>query len=88
MKIGLMKLLSHWLMRQASFEGYSGIEIKVAHDAVRHVWLHPPEPFKAEEVAVFDCGAYRDKNEKGEEFNPFGEATQVTTKIHVTLVST
>ncbi len=80
-------MLSQWLMRQASLEGYRAIEIKAAHYAVKHVWLHPPKPFKAEVIAVFDPGAYREKNEEGEEFNPFGKATQLVTKIHVTLVS-
>lgn len=84
---GLMKKLAQWLMRQAAEDGFRGVQIECAHDAVTHVWLHPPEPFSAELLGKFDTAAYTLEDEEGKIIRPFREGRQIITKIYVTLVS-
>ncbi|PGH03837.1 hypothetical protein GX51_03825 [Blastomyces parvus] len=49
-RLGLMKGLAHWVMREAAGRGYRRIEIDPMHDAVVHVWMNPPPPFRAAKV--------------------------------------
>ena len=84
---GLMKKLAQWLMRQAVGNGFRGIQIECAHDAVTHVWLNPPKPFSAELESKFDTAVYTQEDEEGRTIHPFREGKQVITKIYVTLVS-
>lgn len=85
---GLMKKLAHWVMREVDGRGYRGIQIECAHDAVNHVWLNPPKPFRGELISSLDTAEYWKEDEEGKKVKPFGEAaTQVVTKIYVTLVS-
>jgi hypothetical protein len=84
---GLMKKLALWLMKQATENGFRGVQIECAHDAVTHVWLNPPKPFSAELLGKFDTAAYTQENEEGKTINPFRGGKQVITKIYVTLVS-
>lgn len=83
---GVMRKLANFLMREAKLEGYRAINIECLHDAVAHVWSHPPEPFTAEIVCKFKLDEWEDKDEKtGEVTKPFMPATQVATKIQVNL---
>jgi hypothetical protein len=84
---GLMKGLAQWLMRQANENGFRGVQIECAHDAVNHVWLNPPQPFSAELIGKFDTGAYTQEDGEGKTIHPFREGKQVITKVYVTLVS-
>lgn len=84
---GLMKKLAQWLMKQAAENGFRGVQIECAHDAVTHVWLNPPEPFSSELLGKFETATYTEEDEEGKRFNPFREGKQVITKIYVTLVS-
>lgn len=84
-KQGLMKKLAHWLMREAALEGYRGIQIECAHDAVTHTWLHPPKPFTVDLIAKLDMGTYEQENEDGTRTKLFEPAKQVCTKVYVTL---
>jgi hypothetical protein len=52
---GFMKVLAQYMMRKASLEGFRGIQIQCLHDSVRHAWTRPPEPFRGEVVAAFNC---------------------------------
>jgi len=69
---GLMKKLAQWLMRDAARNGFRGIQIECAHDAVSHVWLHPVEPFSAELIGKVDTGAYTEEDGEGKKFNLLG----------------
>jgi hypothetical protein len=80
-----MKVLAFFLMRKAAEEGYRGISIYSVHDAVAHVWTHPPDEFKAEIVASFDTATYEAKNEQGEKVKPFFPAKQTINMIYVNL---
>lgn len=49
-----MKLMAHWEMKDAAVKGFRGINIETLHPAVEHVWMHPPAPFKATRVNIFN----------------------------------
>ncbi|KAK3349255.1 hypothetical protein B0T25DRAFT_547543 [Lasiosphaeria hispida] len=80
---GLMKILARHMMRKAADEGFRGIQIVCLHDAVNHVWAHPPEPFKGEVVARFNCAEDEDEEVR----RSFQGSTQDITKVYVTLKS-
>jgi hypothetical protein len=84
---GLMKKLAQWQMRQAAINGFRGIQIECAHDAVNHVWMHAPEPFSSELIGKFDTSTYTQEDEEGKTTHPFGEGKQIVTQVFVTLVS-
>lgn len=52
--MGLMKLMAHWEMKDAAARGFRGINMETLHPAVDHVWMHPPAPFKAKRVNIFN----------------------------------
>lgn len=52
--MGLMKLMAHWEIKDAAVKGFRGINIETLHPAVDHVWMHPPTPFKATRVDIFN----------------------------------
>lgn len=82
----IMKNLAQFLMRQAKLEGWKAINIECLHDAVAHVWSHPPEPFKADVVAKFSMATWEDKDEAtGKMVKTFSPATQTAWKIQVNL---
>jgi len=83
--LGLMGRLARFLMREAAAKGYRLINIEAAHDAVAHVWLNPPAPFKGELISVLDPTEYEEENEKGEKFKPLAPMTQICKKIVVHL---
>lgn len=82
---GLTRKLANWLMREAAIQGYRGIQIECAHNAVTNTWLHPPKPFHAELIGSFHTATYEQENEDGSKIKPFAPSKQVCTKIYVTL---
>jgi hypothetical protein len=82
---GLTRKMANWLMREAADQGYRGIQIETAHDAVTHTWLHPPKPFQAELIAELDMATYEQENEAGKRVCPFEPSKQVCARIYVTL---
>ncbi|KAL9110567.1 MAG: hypothetical protein Q9227_004925 [Pyrenula ochraceoflavens] len=89
---GLMKKLAQFLMREADYLGYRGIQIECAHDAVCKTWLNPPAPFKGELVARFDCKTYEMEDEEAKKegregvmVKPFAPSEQVISKVFVHL---
>ena len=83
---GLMRKLANFLMREAALAGFQHINIECLHDAVTHVWSHPPEPFKGTIVAQFDSVTWEEKDEKtGETYHPFHPSKQKGSKIQVDL---
>jgi len=82
---GLTRKMADWLMREAAGQGYRGIQIETAHDAVTHTWLHPSKPFQAELIAELDMATYEQENEEGKRVRLFEPSKQVCTKIYVTL---
>ena len=82
---GLAKKLAYWLMREAAGQGYRGIQIEAAHDAVTDTWLHPPHPFKSELISKFDMATWEEEDEEGRKIRLFEPSKQVCTKIYVTL---
>lgn len=76
----LMGNLARFLMREAKLNGYMAIQIECAHDAVNHVWTHPPSPFKAELITKVDMATYEQEGQK-----IFAPSKQVCTKVYVTL---
>lgn len=81
----IMGTLARWLMREAKKEGYRSINIEAAHDAVAHVWLHPPSPFKGELICTLDPQVYEEEGDDGELFKPFAATQQAMRKIFVML---
>lgn len=84
---GCMGALARFLMREAKKEGFRGIGIEAAHDAVAHVWLNPPGPFRGELICQLDPETYEEdrEGEEGVKFKPCAPAKQVIKKIWVTL---
>jgi len=76
----LMGNLARFLMREAKLRGFRGIQIECAHDAVNHVWSHPPAPFKGEVITKVDMGTFEQDGKK-----VFEPSKQVCTKVFVTL---
>ncbi|KAL4901971.1 hypothetical protein BDW74DRAFT_181128 [Aspergillus multicolor] len=84
MNTGITKTMAHWLMWEAAWKGFRGINIECYHDAVNHIWTHPPSPFKAELVARVRVNEY-EKDEAGEPVRPFPHVKQALTKVYVHL---
>jgi hypothetical protein len=82
--LGLMKGLTYRLMREAARDGYQGIHIDTAHEAVNHVWEHPPEPFKASVISTLDASTFEEERE-GRVIKPFAPSTMVMKRIYVAL---
>jgi hypothetical protein len=81
---GFMKILARYMMRRAADQGFRGIQIETAHDAVSHVWGKPPSPFVGHRVSELDCD-YALKDENGTTSYPFHPAKQDMVKIYVDL---
>jgi hypothetical protein len=81
----LMGNLARFLMREAKLKGFKGIQIEGAHDAVNHVWLHPPAPFKGELITMVDMATYEQEGEDGKKVLIFAPSKQSCTKMYVTL---
>jgi len=76
----LMGNLARFLMREAKSKGFKGIQIDCAHDAVNHVWCHPPAPFMGEVITQTNIGTFK---EDGKIL--FAPSRQVCTRIYCTL---
>lgn len=81
--LGVMKALAHFVMLDAAKKGFKAIQIETAHDAVNHVWMNPPGPFRAELVAELDTKTYEQSD--GVKCKPFAPSQQVMTRVYVTL---
>lgn len=81
-RAGVMKEMAHFLMRRAAQEGFRGINIECLHNAVCHVWLNPPPPFKATLIAQFNVNEYR---RDGEEEKLFPNVDQLASRVYVEL---
>ncbi|KAL4930255.1 uncharacterized protein BDV17DRAFT_289859 [Aspergillus undulatus] len=84
MNVGITKMMAHWLIYDAAEKGFRGIDIACYHDAVNHIWMHPPEPFRSELVAVFRVDEYEYERE-GEVVRPYGHVGQTLSKVYVYL---
>lgn len=73
---GIMRYLSHFVMRRAHELGYHAMSITTLSDAVAKVWLGPPEPWRAEVVARLDPTTYEGENDFGQRVNLFEPCTQ------------
>ena len=69
--------------READALGFRGIQIECIHDALRHVWSTPPQPFKGGAVSEIDTAKWEDEEGK----LILGPAKQKITKCFVTLKS-
>jgi hypothetical protein len=72
---GLAKALAHFVMHKMAEQGYQAIQIDAGSDAVARVWEHPPWPYRADVVSVFDTSTHP----------KFKKATVVNKRIWVTL---
>ena len=86
----IMKKLAYFIMRYADAQGFRGSQIECAHDKVNWVWMHPPEPYKAELISAFNSWDLEEDEEingekTGKKIKPFGEVRQRFTKVYVTL---
>jgi hypothetical protein len=79
--LGVMKKAAHLLMREAAKAGFRAISIETLNDAVWHVWMNPPAPFRAVEVVRFRVSEYKD--EKGVVLYP--DVSQITARVQVDL---
>lgn len=78
---GVMKELAHFLMRRAAEEGFRGINIECLHDAVCHVWMNPPAPYKASLIVQFNVNQYK----KEDESIPYPDVDQLASRVFVEL---
>jgi hypothetical protein len=81
---GLMKILAHFLMREAKGKGCRGIQIDTVSDAVYHVWGNVPAPFRNETVCSVDSWTMADEVD-GVKMYPCKGLTQVLHKVYVHL---
>lgn len=78
---GVMKELAHFLMRRGAEEGFRGISIECLHDAVCHVWMNPPPPFRASLIVQFNVNEYK----KEDESIPYPDVDQLASRVFVEL---
>ncbi|KAI5868706.1 hypothetical protein GGS23DRAFT_546843 [Durotheca rogersii] len=83
---GLMKALSHFLMRQAKKEGFRAIKIECFNEILPRVWLNPPAPFRAVLVSQAHTSEVEEVGEDGETVFPIRGAPQKVSRIHVDLL--
>ncbi|KAL3953961.1 hypothetical protein ACCO45_011917 [Purpureocillium lilacinum] len=83
--MGIMGITARYMMREMAKQGFRGIQIECAADAVNYVWSNPPAPFKGEVVSDFDMGTYEEEGEDGQKRNPFYPSKQRATKVYCTL---
>ncbi|KAH6659079.1 hypothetical protein BKA67DRAFT_543499 [Truncatella angustata] len=82
---GFMKTMARHMMRKAADEGFRGIQIECAHDAVIHVWGNPPSPFVGHRISEINCNTYEAKAEDGTVSYPLRPSKQNLVKIYVDL---
>jgi hypothetical protein len=81
---GIMKKMSHWLMREAANMGFRGITIDCFHDAVHCVWMTPPAPFKATLAGSFNINDIEEEVD-GKMVKSYPHVDQVASKVYVAL---
>lgn len=79
---GVMKELAHFLMRKAAEDGFRGINIECLHDAVCHVWMNPPEPYRARLIAQFNINQYQ---MEGKDEKMYPDVDQLASRVYVEL---
>ncbi|KAM0258672.1 hypothetical protein ACHAQJ_003680 [Trichoderma viride] len=82
---GIMKALSHYLMRASAAKGFRGIQIECVSDAVTHVWSHPPEPFHTDLVSEINSMDVAAEDESGRKFYPLRPSKQRLCKLYCRL---
>lgn len=83
--LGLMKKLAHFLMRRMAELGFKGIEVDCLNDAVHHVWLHPPSPFRATLILEIRINQLEEKDEEGGVLILYPSVSQRSSRIYVDL---
>jgi hypothetical protein len=78
---GVMRWLAHWLMRNAAGEGYRLISADSFNGGMKHVWTHPPEPFKAEVVCSFRTDEWEEEGLDGNKIKPYANAKETVCRI-------
>ena len=71
-----------WVMRKAAEDGFRGINIECLHDAVCHVWMIPPEPYRARLIAQFNINQYQ---REGEDEKMYPDVDQLASRVYVEL---
>ena len=71
-------------MQNAAGLGFEGISIQADNDAVIHVWMNPPEPFKSKMLSSFRINKL-EIEEYGKEVTPYPDVEQLSTSIYVSL---
>lgn len=82
---GIMRQLAEELMRRSATQGFRGIQIETASDAVMKVWSTPPGHFKSNVIGKFHTNTYEEKDEAGETLYPFRPANVHLSRIFVDL---
>ncbi|KAI5461577.1 hypothetical protein BGZ63DRAFT_414284 [Mariannaea sp. PMI_226] len=84
-KKGIMAHLARYLMSNAALQGWRGIQIDCMADAVAHVWMNPPTPFRAELVSEVDLWAHEEKTDGEEIVFPFRPSVQKVRRVYCSL---
>lgn len=82
---GYMKSMARYMMRKAFDEGFRGIQIESAHDAVAHVWSNPPSPFVRHKISEMNCWTYEAEAEDGTKSFPLRPSKQQLIKMYIEL---
>jgi hypothetical protein len=86
---GLMKALAQFLMNYAYEQGFRGIQIECAADAVTYVWSNPPKPYKGTIISEFHTDTLTDEVEENgikKQVKPFLDTVhQRCTKVYCDL---
>ncbi|KAK2750744.1 hypothetical protein FQN57_002817 [Myotisia sp. PD_48] len=82
---GIMKHLAHRVMHEAARRGFQGIQIACMHDAVIHVWMNPPSPFKAQMLVDLNFKDFEEEEVEGRLIN-YSSIDQRASRIYVHLV--
>lgn len=83
--LGLMKKLAHFLMRRAAELGFRAICIDCLSDAVQHVWMNPPEPFRATLVFEVNVNQIEGPDADGKEVVLYPFLDQISSRVYVDL---
>lgn len=83
---GLMKKLAHSLIRKAAELGFRAISIDCLSDAVFHVWMNPPPPFKATLVSQTNINQMEEKDPEGKVVLPYSFVDQMACRIFIDLI--
>jgi len=82
---GLSKALAHFVMQELANKGYDKILIHTGGGTVHKVWSDPPAPFYAITTGEFDTAKFRKLDGQNKQYNPFGNAQVVCTRVWIVL---